>query len=477
MPTSGEVYYADTMLVAPHHVWALLARIDTGAEWAPDVIRCALVENNMYPTHEGCIRRSLLHSPIAVDGAVVRERLTRSCQGQHQSSLTFEYLDSDVPASHLPTLHFPLVLNWETTWQVSALPVDPNRCFVAVRSTYSINTVGDLPHQAADDAAVAEITRFLYLWITDLHKALSNYVISVAYPAVQAHLSIEHRMQYDRFEDAVVQLAARSDVASSVSTSLEVLLQTWVREAKNSLEKDVLIHHLRQEVASTRQVLESLASRTSAENVATSAGPENHTASHVPEQAAPPAVEAKADDVAPQQLGTAALAAQVLAAQGLPSDDDVANSPYAPPPPRLEPIVLSKLVREGRVHEELALRAFNQLDPKKSGSLSVDDVAILLSTVEHFGLFEDKNGYLDRVAALRKSSKQPLPTITEERRDAQAMEQLTPRRRQQEEDAQRSDTLRAMKSFVERWIGKYNYRKTNNVSFDQFCLLLLQLSK
>jgi Ca2+-binding EF-hand superfamily protein len=153
--------------------------------------------------------------------------------------------------------------------------------------------------------------------------------------------------------------------------------------------------------------------------------------------------------------------------------------PYAPPPARFDPIVLQNIVEKGRLNETKARKAFEQLDRNATGWLSGEELTSVLQSVEHFGLFEDKTGFQSHMADVRERAKTPLRTLTEERASAteDSSVGLTPRQKEQRDRQSREEaTRRAMHQQADRWLTRYAKRTKGRLYFEEFCLLMVQLS-
>lgn len=473
MPTALEVYYADTVLVAPYYVWGLLSRVDQGPTWAPDMVQCCVVENGAHPTAVGCAIRTLLRC-APYEGTVLREVLEGvQADGPHEWSFSLRFQHSDRDAVS-PMTHQSLISSLVTTWRVSCIPTDVNKSFVSVKAAYVIETVGDVEHREADAEAVAEVTQFLSWWVTGLHRSMSDYVISVAYPLKEGRLTVERRKEYERFEDAVVGLAARSDIPPAVASTVEALLQSWVRETRNSDEKDILIHHFRQEVASARRIAEAAALA-----AATSVDPSPETPPQTAAQQCVAPSEEKPVECEPaaRSIPTPPTVNAVLQQLGV-KDSASHASPYAPEPLKFDPIAISRVVEKGKLNEVAARRAFDQLDAGRKGWLTAEEVTQVLMTVERFGVYEDIDGTLERLATAREVASKPLATLSEEQAaSSDAAVCLTPREKEKKrEEARVANAARAMKQQAERWMTRYARLQKGRLHYDEFCLLLLQLS-
>lgn len=470
----GESHYADSLLVAPYHVWGLASRIDRVPEWASTAVQCCIVENGAHPCAVGCVRRSLFHfGPY--QGTVLREVLSEVSQtGPHEYCLTLQLLHTDAD-SRSPVVHQSLIQSACTTWRLHAVATDPNRSFLSISTKFAIATSGTPEHRDADAAAVHEISSFFDWWTKVQHEQLSDYVISVAYPVREGKLTVERRQQYDMFETAVVAMAVRSDVDVTIRNALDSLLQSWVRETRNSDNKDLLVTHLRQEIASARRIAEA-ASLASAQHTAPSSASAAPLIEPVPRE---DTVKEAADARGTSQTPEAQVIPKIPILSDLPKPPvtDAAHAPYAPPPVRFDPIALSKAVEKGLLNEVVARRAFDQLDRQQKGFITSEELATVLATVEHFGAFEDKDGTFHRVSESREVAKQDLKSLSAERSVPTETLALTPREKELRRKEQReADLLRAMKRHAEQWISKYARKKRGQLSFDEFCLLLLQLS-
>lgn len=469
MATVGEVYHADTLLVAPDYIWNLISRIDLIATWAPDAVHCCVIENGAHPSVTGCIRRSLIrYLPYA--NTVVREVLEESKPGKNESVAVFRLLHTDAQATS-PMVHQSLLDSLRITWRVQRVSHDPNKSFVSVLGEYTIRTVGDVDHKNDDLEAIADVTSFLNFWLAGVHGMLRDYVISVAYPMKEGKLQMEHRKQYERFEDAVVKIAALKGVPQDLSINIESLLQSWVHQAKQIDEREFLMAHLREEVAASRRI--AAAASIAAQANAPPAPPSPSD----PVEQIQKAVPANIPRAPPVENNATAEASEVLHKLGLKATDDPKHYPYAPPPVQFDPVVLQKIVVRGILDEEKAKKAFAQLDRNQNGFLTSDELAKVLLGVEHFGLFEDKNGTFSRIEKSRAVSQTPIKSLSAEKEEEAAVGSMTPRQKEarRREEAEAA-TARAMKAHAENWMSKYAKKQKGKLSFDEFCLLLIQLS-
>ena len=152
------------------------------------------------------------------------------------------------------------------------------------------------------------------------------------------------------------------------------------------------------------------------------------------------------------------------------------SSPFRPPPTKLDPTTIQRIVRNGHLDELQARELFDRLDSRHHGKLSVQNIVTVLMSVEHFGALEDKNGTLKRIEMSRAIASTPLPNLTEEQRLQQRP--VTPREREQQmRAAVRQKEEAALLRQAEGWAHRYGRTERGFFTFDEFCVLLLQLCR
>eukprot|EP00796_Vickermania_ingenoplastis_P008420 gene8420-5900_t len=486
------------------------------------VVSCCILENAIPSTKEGCVRRCTL-SLKRFQGAVLREKALKISHEENRTTTVLEYLpsaDGEVSRSPFGPEAMGRLNSAVTTYSVHKVTNSLNRCYVDFTTKLEIR-----PNPNGDEKEEKELFAAIeYFWSTYLESlilSLEAEVLSEAYPVLSGKIDTEFRKAYEAHEQNFCEWAASSKESfprAAVLENYENVLVCWSRVLQEYRHQKLVAETVRADVDGAKKVAEESARQLACSEAALEAMKQK-----VEELSDPPCFyrppnedlerqyrqDKKHPDVAAsrarQFYQTASTTDRTAATELSPGpaayptrpvssvlpNRDTAPAPKPPATPsQYSPNMLRNLfTARGVLNEPEVEVLFKVLDPKSNRFLTSDEIKTILLSMDHLGLYEDRDGTLDEleryrmdireVYAARYSTNSPPPSDNAREKAASrkedtassALERMVNNHNERKE-AQRES---AMHRIAEDTVNRFCFREGGKIYFDEFCLALMHL--
>nr|CCD12930.1 unnamed protein product [Trypanosoma congolense IL3000] len=461
MPATATVHASTVVGVPPCAAAALFSDVMFAKEYGVNgLMSCCLLENSCAPTDVGAVRRLALDIPTFED-KIIREKLVEVINGPHHFITRMEYLPctlSDIRRSPFGLDGTQVLKSAITTFTVSEVTTNPNKCFLDVSTTFTANVA--LPPEGSketrDELIFLDIKRFWKLYVDRTVAAASEYLLSTALPRVKRPIEKKHESLYEEVEDVLCKWSAGSGEPFSREKALTVLervLNAWRIDRNELKHQEMLNSRLEDDFKGARHVAAAAAvaaaeALASAAESASKRPSSSSVTSHPSVGKLPPLLRSVPSGERHRGVtgsnGTAKSSERVssearpdrnkekLKSAGDNDIKDFENRPFhshggkkglspregpdsntnekrATPVPHTAahqqqgiPALIAKFVTDnGLINEEAAQTLFSMLDDKNKGYLMEREVAAVLRKMDPVGLYEDVDGTLEKIAATR----------------------------------------------------------------------------
>ncbi|KAH8617859.1 hypothetical protein ERJ75_000326700 [Trypanosoma vivax] len=538
------------------------------------LMSCCVMENVLNPTQIGAVRRLTLAFPTVEGKILrERLAAVEDEEFRMTTRMEYIPCDPhDIQRSALGREGSMVLKQATSEIVVNSVTTNPNKCFVEITVRFEVNVERppESSHRTRDEIKFLDIKRFWQLYSERTVKAAEEYLLSFAIPEVKPPIITKTEKDYFDVEQKLCEWSVDNSPflpRADVLQTLERALNSWGYIRREIKHQELINIRLEKDFAGAKAVAATAAAVAAAaaasDTCPTSPFTQFHEGSfgaaslnnmvktthstvpsvicrqgtnaplHVPDfeknascasgsvrspkeflPALVPEKKAEAEELPHRPFFTRG-GGRALSVPSSETGERVEKNTQSPQQPmvlrRISYSVLRDMISErGVIDDAHAQELFNMLDVYNRGFITEQEVISIIAHIDPLGLYEDKDGTLQVLAASREalgkeihgigmhnfsaSDESPYSVATTEGRNSSinalslpsstdtrdpvagkysALQALVIRHEKQK----RKLFEEAVKQRAAELIGKYAYRTRGRLHFDEFCLMMIHILK